>query len=198
MRSVTSPTAMPRLHGERVIVRPFTAGDLEAVTGVLNRAWNESLSVEERAPWFEWTRAGYGALAGLSQPPYGDRAIVRRATGELVGVAGLVPALGPFGTLPSLGGDPGNRLFRPEVGLYWAVDPAHQGHGYATEAARALVDFAFAQLSLAVIVATTTYDNATSIAVMRRLGMTIDRNPHPEPAWFQVCGVLSHPGSGRR
>jgi hypothetical protein len=27
---------------------------------------------------------------------------------------------------------------------------------------------------------------------MRRLGMRVEENPEPEPAWFQVVGILSH------
>ena len=42
------------------------------------------------------------------------------------------------------------------------------------------------------IVATTTYDNTASIGVMRRLGMTIERNPLPEPIFMQVVGVLEN------
>lgn len=140
--------------------------------------------------WLEWTVAGYDQLEALTSPPYGERAIQLRG-GPVVGLVGLVPSLGPFGRLPGFGGDPSTRtLLRPEVGLYWAVDPQHRGNGYATEAARALVDWAFGHLELARIVAMTTHDNAASQAVMRRLGMRIERNPDPEPAWFQVVGWL--------
>jgi hypothetical protein len=36
----------------------------------------------------------------------------------------------------------------------------------------------------------TEHANAASQAVMRRLGMTLRTNPHAEPAWLQVVGVL--------
>ena len=55
-------------------------------------------------------------------------------------------------------------------------------------------ELAFDELALARIVATTEHDNLRSIAVMRRLGMTIERNPLPEPHWFQTVGVLVNPG----
>ena len=35
-----------------------------------------------------------------------------------------------------------------------------------------------------------TIRNTESQAVMRRLGMRMLTNPHPEPAWLQVVGVL--------
>ncbi|MGH2520966.1 MAG: GNAT family N-acetyltransferase, partial [Anaerolineales bacterium] len=66
--------------------------------------------------------------------------------------------------------------------------------GYATEAARALIGYAFRELNLRRIVATTDYTNEASIAVMRRLGMRIEKNPYPEPEWFQVVGVLENRG----
>jgi RimJ/RimL family protein N-acetyltransferase len=78
----------------------------------------------------------------------------------------------------------------PEVGLYWAVAPAFRRRGIAAEAAAALIDHAFAELSLARVVATTDRDNLASIGVMRRLGMRVEENPEPEPAWFQVVGIL--------
>ena len=107
---------------------------------------------------------------------------------------GLVPSLGPFGLLPSWP-EPG-RGFRPEVGLYWAVAPEHRRRGIAAEAAAALIDHAFAELDLARVVATTERENIASIGVMRRLGMRVEQNPEPEPAWFQVVGILSHDRQG--
>ena len=59
---------------------------------------------------------------------------------------------------------PADRM-RPELGLYWAVTPEHRGNGYATEAARAVIDHGFGELHLARIVATTDRDNLASIAV---------------------------------
>jgi RimJ/RimL family protein N-acetyltransferase len=105
-----------------------------------------------------------------------------------------VPCLAPFGKLPGFGGDPATReRRRPEVGMYWALNPAARRKGYATEAARALIEWAFTNLELARIVATTELDNTASQAVMRRLGMRVERNPDPEPDWFQVVGWTDAP-----
>jgi RimJ/RimL family protein N-acetyltransferase len=188
-------TAMPVLTTERLTIRPFVPGDLSVVDALLSAAWEVPL--EERAEkrreherWLAWSVASYVELANLDQPPYGDRAVARNEDGQLVGCVGLVPSLGPFGQLPGFPGATGSRHFLPEVGLYWAVDPVHQGHGYATEAAQALVDFCFRDLGLARVVATTRFDNDRSMAVMRKLGMRILRNPESDPAWFQIVGVL--------
>ena len=173
------------IETERLQVRPLSADDAAAV---------RAISGEPHPGWLEWTAATYGQLEALHQPPYGERAICLRQGGELVGMVGVVPSMGPFAQLPGFGGAiaPADRL-RPEVGLFWAVAPEHRGNGYATEAARAVIDHGFAELGLARIVATTERDNLASIAVMRRLGMRVEQNPQSEPHWFQVVGWLDAP-----
>jgi RimJ/RimL family protein N-acetyltransferase len=176
---------MPVLTTRRLTVRPLTADDAAAVA---------ALNGDPEPGWLEWTAAGYHQLAQLHQPPYGERAIALRETGELVGMVGVVPSMGPFSQLPGFAAatSPGAR-FQPEVGLFWALAPQHRGNGYATEAATAVIEFGFGEMNLARVVATTTYDNEASMAVMRRLGMTIASNPLPEPGWFQVVGWLDAP-----
>ena len=191
---------VPPLTTERLLIRPFTEADLDAVHRILDRELagadlgaEGATTREARRRWLGWTILGYDEYAALYQPPYGERAIALRATGEVIGVAGFVPCLDAFGQLPALRGAEGGGgagLNSTEFGLFWAVAPAHQRRGYATEAARALVDFAFARLRLRRIVATTTADNAASIGVMRRLGMRVERNPLPDPPWLQVVGSL--------
>jgi RimJ/RimL family protein N-acetyltransferase len=78
------------------------------------------------------------------------------------------------------------------VGLFYAISPAHQRCGYASEAAQALIDHAWQQLHLRRVIAMTTRDNVPSVAVMRKLGMRIVENPQAEPPWLQVVGVLEH------
>lgn len=194
-------TAMPTLETERLAIRPFSLTDLEAAHRVLSDAWDvprdEAGKLADRERWLRWTVESYEELAALGQPPYGDRAVVRKEDGRLVGSVGLVPAMGPFGQLPGYPANEGSRRLYPEVGLFWAVAPANQGRGYATEAARALIDFAFGEMRLGRIVATTDHENVRSTAVMRKLGMRILRNPLPEPAWFQVVGVLEMEDRGR-
>ena len=171
---------IPRLTTPRLIVRELHAADRAAV---------EHVAGGDRARWLEWTGLAYEQLDELRQPPYGERGIELRESGALVGLVGLVPALGPFGLLPSWP-EPGRR-YRPEVGMYWAVAPEHRRRGIAAEAAAALIAYAFAEVGLERVIATTEHCNVASIGVMRRLGMRIERNPEPEPAWFQVVGILA-------
>lgn len=65
--------------------------------------------------------------------------------------------------------------FIPAVEVGWRLGREHWGYGYATEAARAAVDFGFGELGLDEIVAMVAPANARSRAVAERLGMT--RNP---------------------
>jgi RimJ/RimL family protein N-acetyltransferase len=150
-------------------------------------------SVEERREWLEWSVLNYTQLAKLDQPPYGDRAIVMKSTQELIGACGYVPCLNVFEQMPNLPyfretDRPGR--YTAEVGLFYAVSPAYRRQGYAAEAARALVDYGFEKMQLRRIVATTDYDNIASMGVMRKLGMTIAKNPQAGPPWLQVVGTI--------
>jgi RimJ/RimL family protein N-acetyltransferase len=55
-----------------------------------------------------------------------------------------------------------------------------------------MVEYAFQNLGLRRVIATTTYDNEASMGVMRKLGMRIERNPFPDPPWLQVVGMLEY------
>lgn len=66
------------------------------------------------------------------------------------------------------------------VEIGYSVLPRFQGHGYATEMVRALIGWAFAQPSVARIVAETTEDNAPSMRLLHRLGF-VRTEPAVEP-----------------
>jgi RimJ/RimL family protein N-acetyltransferase len=61
--------------------------------------------------------------------------------------------------------------FTPAVEIAWRLARARWGRGYATEAARAALDFAFDRLGLDEIVAVTVPDNWRLRRVMDRIGM---------------------------
>ena len=137
----------------------------------------------------------YEELAKLYQPPYGERAVTLKQTGQLIGACGFVPCLNVFEQLPSFSTtvvDQSERLNSMEFGLYYAFSPAYQRQGYATEAVKAMIDYAFTELKLRRIVATTTYDNVPSIGVMQKVGMRIEKNPYADPPWLQVVGILEN------
>lgn len=178
----TSGTALPVLCTLRLAIRPLTDADGPACRAVL-----PSLDDDAFPRWFTWAVAAPAALADLQQPPYGERGVVLAATGELVGLVGLVPALGPFAQLD---GASAGTPWTAELGLYWALSPEHRGRGYATEAAAALSRALFELLTPRRLIAMTEHTNTGSLAVMRRLGMRLLTNSHREPAWLQVVGIL--------
>jgi RimJ/RimL family protein N-acetyltransferase len=68
--------------------------------------------------------------------------------------------------------------FTPAVEAAWRLAQPYWGHGYATEAARAALDYGFGELGLDEIVALTVPANRRSRRVMERLGMT--RSPEDD------------------
>ena len=73
--------------------------------------------------------------------------------------------------------------FTPCVEIAWRLAADYWGHGYATEAARAALPFAFDMLGLSEVVAFTVPANTHSRRVMERIGMTrspADDFDHPQ------------------
>ena len=95
--------------------------------------------------------------------------------------------------------------FTPAVEVAWRLARPYWGQGYATEAARAALDYGFSKLGLSEIVALTVPANQRSRRVMEHLGMT--RSPeddfdHPRvpegPLKRHVLYRLSDPKAARR
>jgi RimJ/RimL family protein N-acetyltransferase len=192
---------IPRLETERLIIRPLVIDDLDSchqlfadVGATIDPGTGRDDSLELRRNWLEWTIGSYEQLARLMQPPYGERLVALKDSGRFVGLVGLAPLLKPFAQLAYFG-QVESPAFSAEVGLFWAITPALQRKGFASEAARALVNYAFQTLKLGRVIANTEYDNPASIGVMRRLGMHIERNPYPDPEWFQITGILEARGT---
>jgi ribosomal-protein-alanine N-acetyltransferase len=197
---------MPILETNRLLVRPFVLEDLQDAHRLFDIELREADlgsekmdTLEERLEWLQWAALNHKQLAKLNQPPYGDRAIVLKVSGQLIGSCGFVPCLNAFEQLPAFvaGALSGNQsLYTAEFGLFYALAPAYRRHGYTTEAVQAMVDYAFHELHLKRILAETNYDNLASMGVMRKLGMRIEKNPLSEPPWLQVVGILDNSGRG--
>jgi RimJ/RimL family protein N-acetyltransferase len=175
---------MRDLETRRLLIRAFKPDDLRTFRELSDAGTDDGTLVEQ----LNYCQLADRVTERLAQPPLFDRAIVLKGEGRLVGSVGFVPCLAPFGSLPAFGGSPTKNQL--ELGLFWATVPSERGHGYASEAARAMVDYAFETLAVDRIVALTEHSNGASIAVMRTIGMRIERNPHSEPAWFQTVGIL--------
>ena len=86
---------------------------------------------------------------------FGPRLVVEMSTGEAVGTAGFF-------------GSPRDGVV--EIG--YGIVPSRQRRGYATEAARALIELAFAQPGVSEIVAHAESGNAASIRVLEKNALT--------------------------
>ncbi|MFJ2776486.1 GNAT family N-acetyltransferase [Kitasatospora sp. NPDC087315] len=150
---------MPELRTDRLVLRDWREADLgpwaamnadpevrEYFPGVLTREQSEASAARFQAD--------------LDQRGWGWWAVEVVATGEFIGFTGLDPV------------DDGMPFTGVEAG--WRLARSSWGHGYATEAALAVVDFGFEALALPELLAVTTATNLRSQAVMRRLGMTHD------------------------
>jgi RimJ/RimL family protein N-acetyltransferase len=102
------------------------------------------------------------AQAHIDEHGFGPMAIERE--GEFIGFAGLY-----------------RTTFAPWIEILWRIAKDHHNRGYATEAARAILDDGFGRLRLDEIVAFTVPHNLPSRRVMEKLGMRFDGEfEHPE------------------
>ncbi len=188
---------MPQFETERLIVRDFVDSDLETRRQMLIDAFGAAAAppLEESADWMTWTRLNVRELARIYQPPFGDRAIVLKESGALIGSVGLVAQMVPWGVLPDYRapGQPPHTFTSSEFGLFWAIESPYRGNAYAAEAAQPMIAFVFETLRARRVVAKTERLNLASQRVMIKLGMTIHHNPGPEPFWLEVVGVVNNP-----
>ena len=168
MADEDSPLSELRLYTERLCLRVPASQDAEALydlfadAEVMRGLGKEPVSaVEDVRAMIEdeliggWRVDGFGAFV---LETVGDR--------QLVGQAGLMI----FDTrdwTPSTWAKAGTHA-QPELG--WALARAHWGHGYATEAAAAIRDWAHEQPRIERLVSLISPDNVRSQRVAERLG----------------------------
>ena len=169
------------IQTERLLLRPFTADDAERLHALFDthpEVWRFDgrfpRSMEQRRELLRWRMHDY------EHEGWGAMGVVIRASGELIGHAGLQYWLCPQ--------PDGTAL--PEVELFYKLGRDYWGQGYATEAGRALLTYAFEHLHLRRIVSTAQRANVQSVALMRRLGMSIADDPANSE---NVLGALERP-----
>jgi ribosomal-protein-alanine N-acetyltransferase len=149
----------PTLETERLTLRPFVeadAGDVERLAGAREIA-EGTLAIPHPYP------KGGGAMwigthaDGWASGKQANFAIVERATGALVGAIGVV-------VVP--------EHAHAELGYWIGVESWNRG--YATEAARATLTFAFESLGLHRIEARHFMRNPASGRVMQKIGMRLE------------------------
>lgn len=92
-------------------------------------------------------------------------AVELKSNGEFIGFVGLLVA--SF-----------EANFTPAIEIAWRLDSQYWGRGYATEAAKSIVNFAFTTLKLEEVVSFTVENNMRSRRVMEKIGM--HHNPHDD------------------
>jgi RimJ/RimL family protein N-acetyltransferase len=145
---------------ERLLLRPWIEADREPFVHLF--------CDPEVSEWLGGPRTREQALASFAAMPafwaehgYGQLAIVGRADGALLGRVGC-RRQPPEWKHPMMG----------EVEIGWLLARGAWGHGYASEAAAAVLPWGFKTLGVATIFSWTARINHRSEAVMRRIGMT--------------------------
>ena len=160
----------------RLILREFMDNDWPAVL-----AYQQDARYLRYYPWHYRTAADAQAFVQLflAQQRESPRrrfqlAITLAAGGELIGNAGIRRK-------------PDNDW---EADIGYELAPDYWGHGYATEAAQALVNHGFRELGLARISSWCIADNAASSRVLERLGFQregrLRRNQYYKGRWWDT------------
>lgn len=149
----------PTVETERLVLRPFTEDDLEryhAIHATVEVRTTlhipESFSHEDA-----WSQMA-GQLGQWALRNSGQWAMELKSTGQMIGRAGTHRP---------------ERSDWPGLECGWTLDPEHWGHGYATEAGRASVEWAFANHDDERLVSVILPSNTPSQGVASRLGFTL-------------------------
>jgi ribosomal-protein-alanine N-acetyltransferase len=86
--------------------------------------------------------------------------------------AAEIPGVTRFAGFVGLSVPPFETAFTPCVEIGWRLDADHWNRGYATEGARAALEFGFGSLGLREVVSFTVPPNVRSRRVMEKIGMT--------------------------
>ena len=123
-----------------------------------------TLSIEETKEELEWFLNGHP-----EHPELGLWATIYKENGRFIGRCGLLPWVIDE---------------RAEVEVAYLLDKAYWGRGLATEAALAIVDYAFEQLNLSRLICMMYPENHASENVARKMGMTLETMMEDETGEF--------------
>lgn len=152
-----SPLTFP-LNTERLELRPFVDGDLDALIAMQNS--------EAMTRYLYW-----GPRSRDEVREQLERIKVMTAIDESSDAIRLAAVLV---ATPEVIGDISLRRTSREHAqgeIGYVIHPAHHGHGFATEACRSLLSYGFEEAGLHRIAATADARNVASTRVMERLGM---------------------------
>lgn len=184
---------METLQTDRLIIRPFSMDDLESAHQVLDveMQWSgPDGSLEQRRQ--ELQRDILLSTWNDGSRLFGFRGICLQAKEQLIGLCGFHPWLWTpsqkalfWPQLFDAPGAPHAYAYASfELSIGYGLSSSHRKQGYATEAANALIRYAFETLHVKRIFADTTRSNVGSINVMKRVNMRVARHPtRPDEEW---------------
>ena len=161
-------TPFPVLSTPRLVLRALRPTDLDDLY-----AYASDPEIDRFTPWIHYTsldeaRTNLGEfLAEYEQHGMGAWGIEHRTDQRLIGIANF--------SRPH----PINR--RAEMG--YTIARAYWGHGYATEAAQALIRFGFDQMHLVRIEAVCLPEHLASARVLQKAGMQFEGVLHSYQIW---------------
>ena len=125
---------------------------------------------------------------------FGFLAAVLKQSGRPIGQVHMEPYVNRWYTVPN---DPEQPVYNIEVELAFAFGKEYWGQGFAYEACRPLVDYAFNVLKLPRLVGGAKESNARSVKLQKRLGFEVFRNQDADnPARSAWVSVLVNPIAG--
>lgn len=147
------------LESERLILRHLTFDDIDAVLAVIGdpktmKFYPQKFTREDAERWVTKSQERY------RRDGYGLFAVVLKSNGRVIGNCGLMRQDIESESLI-------------EVGYHFRRD--HWGRGYATEAARACMTYAFQNLAAEKVVSFILPENLPSRRVAERNGMAVER-----------------------
>jgi RimJ/RimL family protein N-acetyltransferase len=140
---------------------------------LLLRGWR----AEDRAPFAEMNadpvvREHFPSLLSRNESDrFADRIEAEFFTRGFGLWAVEIPGVAPFAGFTGLSVPSFEASFTPCVEIGWRLAREHWGRGYATEAARAAIEFGFTEIGLDEVVSFTVPANTRSVRVMEKLGM---------------------------
>lgn len=158
-RPATAPAPSTPLHTDRLILRPATADDVDA-TWVYRRLDAVNQWLTGRPDTLDEYRDLFSEPERLAAT-----VMVELHDGTVIGDSMLRRHDAWAQT------DVTEQASGQQIELGWVLDPAHTGHGYATEAVRELLRHSFEDLGVHRVTADCFHANEPSWRLMERLGM---------------------------
>jgi len=151
----------PTLYTDRLLLREWTVDDAEAAYQMygdpeVTRFLGDGKVVPDVAAQWAWLSERIEHYRSPAMKGFGVWAVVERDSQEVIGTVLLKPLV---------------SATNDEIEIGWHLNRRVWGKGYASEAARRVLEYGFGELHLERIFAVVKPGNDRSVAVARRIGM---------------------------